>query len=177
MRKANLLALPIAAFLLLAGLLVPQAAFASDDVDDQEDSSEVEQHDSEVDLEDGEVEDSEEDSEEDSDALDINELKTRYGNSGSMEVPPLVVKPRVAEAAGESTGISGNSKQPELGKTIDLQNLRKRQDSPAAEFMEKAQVGLLAMGAGALALGGVATTRAVRARRNKTEDYFYSETD
>jgi hypothetical protein len=41
--------------------------------------------------------------------------------------------------------------------------------------MESATVGLLAVGSGALALGGVAGVRAIKLRRNPKGDYFYGD--
>lgn len=206
MRKPKLLALLLSGFLITAGLMFPQAAIAdpqptpsqagsftaaSDDDDESEDDEgdEADEDDSFVptkplkpkhpkfeDDEDGESDD-EFDSESGFTTAEINELRSRYGTSGSMEVPTLIVKPRPYDGVDAETGLGVSGDEPEQGKSIDLKEVTRIRESPAVEFIEKAQVGLVAMGAGALALGAVATNRALRARRSKTEDYFYGESD
>lgn len=214
MRKPKLLAIMLSGFLVIAGIVAPQAAFADPAVPTgdnpnaasfstaSEDEAEDEAEDEDVESED-EVDEDEQESEkgygvrpvkpkrpkvvDDPDTVideslafttsELNELRTRFGSADALELPPLLVKPKVDGGFQVQSETADLTEQPELGQTIDLENMSRRHESPAAEFFEKAQVGLVAMGAGAIALGAVATTRAVRARKNKSEDYFYGESD
>lgn len=45
--------------------------------------------------------------------------------------------------------------------------------TPADEFFQAATIGLVALGAGALSLGGIAAQRAISLRRNPEADFFY----
>lgn len=216
MRKPKLLAIMLSGFLVIAGIVAPQAAFAdpavpavdnpnsaafstaSEDEEENEDEAEDEDDESE-----DEVDEDEQESEkgygvrpikpkrekvvDDPDTVideslafttsELNELRTRFGSADAMELPPLLVKPKVGGGFQVQSETADLTEQPELGQSINLENISRRHESPASEFFEKAQVGLVAMGAGAIALGAVATTRAVRARKNKSEDYFYGESD
>lgn len=79
----------------------------------------------------------------------------------------------------ESVGMNQQSSaetrslNPEAAPPAQIQQVRGAQRTPADVFIESATVGLLAVGAGAIALGGVAGVRAIKLRRNPKGDYFY----
>ena len=62
---------------------------------------------------------------------------------------------------------------PEAAPPVDIANIQTSGKTPADVFMESATIALTALGIGAVAMGGVASTRAIRLRRNPKGDYFY----
>jgi hypothetical protein len=62
---------------------------------------------------------------------------------------------------------------PEAAPVVNLASVRTSVKTPADVFMESATIALAALGIGALAMGGVASSRAIRIRRNPKGDYFY----
>jgi hypothetical protein len=62
---------------------------------------------------------------------------------------------------------------PEAAPVVNLASVRTSVKTPADVFMESATIALAALGIGAVAMGGVASSRAIRIRRNPKGDYFY----
>ena len=73
----------------------------------------------------------------------------------------------------QQPGAEARNLNPEAAPPAQIQQVRGPQRTPADVFIESATVGLLAVGSGALALGGVAGVRAIKLRRNPKGDYFY----
>ncbi|MEY4078657.1 MAG: hypothetical protein RIS80_426 [Actinomycetota bacterium] len=73
----------------------------------------------------------------------------------------------------QQPGVEARNLNPEAAPPAQIQQVRGPQRTPADVFIESATVGLLAVGSGALALGGVAGVRAIKLRRNPKGDYFY----
>lgn len=87
----------------------------------------------------------------------------------------------VAGAAGQPNALGAQppattrNLNPEAAPPVQIQQVRGPQRTPADVFMESATFGLIAVGAGAIALGGVAGARAIKLRRNPKGDYFYGD--
>ncbi len=62
---------------------------------------------------------------------------------------------------------------PEAAPPVNLASIQTSGKTPADVFMESATIALTALAIGAVAMGGVASTRAIRLRRNPKGDYFY----
>lgn len=62
---------------------------------------------------------------------------------------------------------------PEAAPAVNLASVQTSVKTPADVFMESATIALAALGLGAVAMGGVASSRAIRIRRNPKGDYFY----
>jgi len=78
------------------------------------------------------------------------------------------------DPASEKTVEDGDADlNPEAAPAVNLANVRTSVKTPADVFMESATLALAALGIGAVAMGGVASTRAIRLRRNPKGDYFY----
>jgi Ni/Co efflux regulator RcnB len=72
--------------------------------------------------------------------------------------------------SGDSNRLTVN---PEAAPAIDPASIRTSSKTPADVFMESATWGLMAMGAGAVALGSVAGVKTLSARRKPNGEYFY----
>ena len=89
---------------------------------------------------------------------------------------PLAVpgSPALPLAPGESDQVVGaNAINPDAAPAIDPTSIRTSTKTPADVFMESATWGLVAMGAGALAIGSAAGVKSLSARRKPNADYFY----
>ena len=96
-------------------------------------------------------------------------------NSSNYSVSPISGIANDALAVGQPPVSAGRSLNPEAAPPVAIEQVRGPQRTPADVFMESATVGLLAVGAGAVALGGVAGVRAIKLRRNPKGDYFYGD--
>ena len=82
--------------------------------------------------------------------------------------------PSLPLAPGGSDQVVGaNAINPDAAPAIDPASIRTSAKTPADVFMESATWGLVAMGAGALALGSAAGVKSLSARRKPNADYFY----
>ena len=93
----------------------------------------------------------------------------------NYSVSPISGIANDALAVGQPPVSAGRSLNPEAAPPVAIEQVRGPQRTPADVFMESATVGLLAVGAGAVALGGVAGVRAIKLRRNPKGDYFYGD--
>ena len=106
---------------------------------------------------------------------------TTYGNianGANYSVSPLVPGAAIPPLAGSNltpgSGLEAvNGVNPEAAPAIDPATIRTSAKTPADVFMESATWGLMAMGAGAVALGSVAGVKTLSARRKPNGDYFY----
>ncbi len=130
-------------------------------------------------------------SEEQSSETDLKhqELEEKYGKEGHLTLPPLVIRPEgyvdisrvsLIGGAGAFAGLPANPGphigthkdrptetviiDPEKNIAIDISAVTSARKTPADVFMESATTGLFAMGFGAVGLGVVAGTRAIRRR-------------
>jgi Ni/Co efflux regulator RcnB len=100
-------------------------------------------------------------------------------NGASYSVSPLI--PLVTagsptaplETRGGEQVVGANTINPDAAPAIDPASIRTSAKTPADVFMESATWGLVAMGAGALALGSVAGVKTLSARRKPEGEYFY----
>jgi len=93
-----------------------------------------------------------------------------YNQRGQFVIAPLGA-PLANGDPGAAPKVSAID--PQSAPEISMQGVKPATKTPSDIFMESATVGLTAMGVGAIALGGVAGVRAIRLRRNPTDDYFY----
>jgi hypothetical protein len=84
---------------------------------------------------------------------------------GSQSVPQ--------SPSGDGQVVGAGSINPDAAPAIDPASIRTSAKTPADVFMESATWGLVAMGAGALALGSAAGVKSLSARRKPNADYFY----
>jgi hypothetical protein len=121
--------------------------------------------------------------------LKHRELEEKYGKEDRLSLPPLVIRPegyvdisRSTTIGGAATfiGVTANPNgqvgaqenrptetviiDPEKNIEIDISSVRVARKTPADVFLESATTGLFAMGFGAVGLGVVAGTRAIRRR-------------
>lgn len=180
MPKIELVALAATGLLVFGGVFSSAPAFA-------EDGEEEIQQSSEVDTQEGSEEESEEQSSETE--LKHQELEEKYGEQGHLTLPPLVIRPegyvditRTALVEGLSSldlknfnpqpGKAAHKNRPtetmmidpEKNIQIDISTVSSARKTPAEVFIESATTGLFAMGFGAVGLGVVAGTRAIRRR-------------
>jgi hypothetical protein len=100
-------------------------------------------------------------------------------NGASYSVSPLLPSvvagsPNAPLASSGSEQVVGaHSINPDAAPAIDPASIRTSAKTPADVFMESATWGLVAMGAGALALGSAAGVKTLSARRKPNADYFY----
>jgi hypothetical protein len=105
--------------------------------------------------------------------------KSNNANGANYSVSPLMPSvvpgsPTSPLAPGGSDQVVGaHSINPDAAPAIDPASIRTSAKTPADVFMESATWGLVAMGAGALALGSVAGVKTLSARRKPNADYFY----
>lgn len=176
MPKIELVALAATGLLVFGGVFSSAPAFAEDGEEESEQSSEV---------------DTQEGSEEESSETELKhqELEEKYGEQGHLTLPPLVIRPegyvditRTALVGGLSSldlknfnpqQHAGTHKNrptetmmidPEKNIQIDISTVSSARKTPAEVFIESATTGLFAMGFGAVGLGVVAGTRAIRRR-------------
>jgi hypothetical protein len=69
--------------------------------------------------------------------------------------------------------VGAHAIDPDAAPAIDPASIRTTAKTPADVFMESATWGLVAMGAGALAIGSAAGVKSLSARRRPNADYFY----
>jgi len=168
-------------------------AFAEDDDnEDNDDNKRTSQVAPSLKPQETEGEDEDEDSEVNETVeteLKHQELEEKYGKEGHLTLPPLVIRPEgyvdisrvsLIGGAGAFVGLPanpgpqiGNRKDrptetviidPEKNIAIDISSVSSARKTPADVFMESATTGLFAMGFGAVGLGVVAGTRAIRRR-------------
>jgi hypothetical protein len=121
--------------------------------------------------------------------LKHQELEEKYGKDGHLSLPPLVIRPEgyveisrtsLMGGAGAFAGLPRNPGalngtnedrptetviiDPEKNIAIDISAVSSARKTPADVFLESATTGLFAMGFGAVGLGVVAGTRAIRRR-------------
>ncbi len=96
---------------------------------------------------------------------------TGFGQTRSYNVSPVggVSQGSSIEPAEANRG----ALNPEAAPPVDIAHIQTSGKTPADVFMESATIALTALGIGAVAMGGVASTRAIRVRRNPKGDYFY----
>jgi hypothetical protein len=104
-----------------------------------------------------------------------NSNATGANYSVSPLLPSVVPgSPLLPLAPGGSDQVVGaNAINPDAAPAIDPASIRTSAKTPADVFMESATWGLVAMGAGALALGSAAGVKTLSARRKPNADYFY----
>lgn len=95
--------------------------------------------------------------------------------SVSPLIPSLVPgSPSLPQSpSGDGQVVGAGSINPDAAPAIDPASIRTSAKTPADVFMESATWGLVAMGAGALALGSAAGVKSLSARRKPNADYFY----
>lgn len=113
-----------------------------------------------------------------------DELHDRYGDDvGQINLPPLVVKENIGAATtGESQPfeatagkqlVNAGITDPVANIPVDPSAINPNQGTPADSFFSAATVGLGAMGAGAVALGGAAIRRSIKLRKDPRADFLY----
>ena len=123
-----------------------------------------------------------------------DQLREQYGDKDIDQVflPPLVVTdpgvsgliPGNVTGAGKGPAkpigqppvenlVDATNVDPHANAPIDLKNIRSNTESPAQSFFEIATVALAAMVAGSLALGAVASRRAIKIRNTPNADFIY----
>ena len=95
--------------------------------------------------------------------------------SVSPLIPSLVPgSPSLPQSPNANSQVVGaGAINPDAAPAIDPASIRTSAKTPADVFMESATWGLVAMGAGALALGSAAGVKSLSARRKPNADYFY----
>ena len=176
MPKIELVALAATGLLLFGGVFFSAPAFA-------EDSEEKAGTSSEVDTQEGLEEETSETE------MKHQELEEKYGKEGHLTLPPLVIRPEGYVDISGATLVGGASSfdlaplipqprsgthknrptetmmiDPEKNVEIDISTVSSARKTPAEVFIESATMGLFAMGFGAVGLGVVAGTRAIRRR-------------
>lgn len=145
MPKIELVALAATGLLIFGGVFTSAPAFA----EDEEFENQIEEHSSETELK-------------------HQELEEKYGKEGHLTLPPLLIRPH-----GFHKPHSGSSEDrptetlvinPEENVEIDISAVSPVKKTPTDVFLESATTGLFAMGFGAVGLGVVAGTRAIRRR-------------
>ena len=151
-------------------------SFKPQEAEDSEEDEEGDSHESEV----NETVETE---------LKHQELEEKYGKEGHLSLPPLVIRPEgyidisrtsLIGGAGsfseflQSPGPKNTTRKdrptetviidPEKNIAIDISSVSSDRKTPADVFIESATTGLFAMGFGAVGLGVVAGTRAIRRR-------------
>jgi hypothetical protein len=96
-------------------------------------------------------------------------------NYSVSPLSPLAVgsAPTTTSTSGAEQVVGANAINPDAAPAIDPASIRTSAKTPADVFMESATWGLMAMGAGALALGSVAGVKTLSARRKPEGEYFY----
>ena len=193
MPKIELVALAATGLLVFGGLFTAAPAFAEDKNAEDEDSGPTslilptprpqESNRDDVSSSDTELTDTVETE------LKHREIEEKYGHEERLSLPPLVIRPEGYVDISRSTKIGGagaviglptsqsvpvgNQKNrptetviidPEKNIEIDISSLKLARKTPADVFLEGATSGLFAMGFGALGLGVVAGSRAIRRR-------------
>jgi hypothetical protein len=113
-----------------------------------------------------------------------DELHDRYGEDvGQVNLPPLVVREKTGAAnTGAVQPIEVTSKKqlvnagitdPVANLPVDPSTINPNQGTPADTFFNSATVGLGVMGAGVVALGGVALRRSIKLRKDPKADFLY----
>jgi Ni/Co efflux regulator RcnB len=100
----------------------------------------------------------------------------RNGTGATYSVSPLLptgVPASPLAPSGSDQVVGANAINPDAAPAIDPTTIRTSAKTPADVFMESATWGLVAMGAGALALGSAAGVKSLSARRKPNADYFY----
>ena len=100
----------------------------------------------------------------------------RNGTGATYSVSPLLptgVPASPLAPSGSEQVVGANAINPDAAPAIDPKSIRTSAKTPADVFMESATWGLVAMGAGALALGSAAGVKTLSARRKPNADYFY----
>lgn len=117
------------------------------------------------DLEDGESSDSDNDDSKQS----SQSLTTAWGGLIPVDSPSslgiastnfIAINPMTA--ADGAAGGTGRAVNPQQNTPIDISNVRFTRKTPAEVFIQASQVGLYAMAAGAIVLGLIAASRAIR---------------
>lgn len=158
-----------------------------------EDDDEDEEKDEQGDYEDGDHEDEEGDDDEGGFVLpatpgaepsvspsaspydSASEKTSTSANYSVSPLSPLAVgsAPTTTSTSGAEQVVGANAINPDAAPAIDPASIRTSAKTPADVFMESATWGLMAMGAGALALGSVAGVKTLSARRKPEGEYFY----
>lgn len=97
-------------------------------------------------------------------------------NTGTTQIMQYNVSPvgGVAQDSSiEPAEANAGALNPEAAPPVNLASIEATAKTPADVFMESATIALTALAIGAVAMGGVASTRAIRLRRNPKGDYFY----
>lgn len=145
MPKIELVALAATGLLIFGGVFTSAPAFAEDDDFENhpgDESSETE--------------------------LKHRELEEKYGKDGHLSLPPLVIRPegfnKLPPGPNQNRPTETFMINPEKNIAIDISAVSPAKKTPADVFLESATTGLLAMGFGAVGLGILAGTRAIRRR-------------
>ena len=106
---------------------------------------------------------------------DSNSTATGANYSVSPLIPSVVPGSPTSPLApnGSEQVVGANAINPDAAPAIDPASIRTTAKTPADVFMESATWGLVAMGAGALAIGSAAGVKSLSARRRPNADYFY----
>ena len=106
---------------------------------------------------------------------DSNGTATGANYSVSPLIPSVVPGSPTSPLSpnGSEQVVGANTINPDAAPAIDPASIRTTAKTPADVFMESATWGLVAMGAGALAIGSAAGLKSLSARRKPNADYFY----
>ncbi len=113
-----------------------------------------------------------------------DELHDRYGEDvGQVNLPPLVVKEKTGtagsgaaqpiEVTSEKQLVNAGITDPVANLPVDPSTINPNQGTPAETFFNSTTVGLGVMGAGVVALGGVALRRSIKLRKDPKADFLY----
>lgn len=145
MPKIELVALAATGLLIFGGVFTSAPAFAEDE--ESENHSESESSETE---------------------LKHQELEEKYGKEGHLTLPPLLIRPegfrKLHFGSSQDRPTETVMINPEKNIEIDISAVSPAKKTPTDVFLESATTGLFAMGFGAVGLGVVAGTRAIRRR-------------
>jgi hypothetical protein len=116
----------------------------------------------------------------DTSASQSTSIKTGTANSKQTfkVAPPRKVTDKDesvgAVVPGTKTSLTNTASiDPDANAPVQVKKLQSGEETPAETFMRSAQVGIIAMAAGALALGAWAAVKGVRVRRESRTDFVY----
>lgn len=103
------------------------------------------------------------------------ELHERYGDVEQVNLPPLVVKEGIGQVdpLNSETLEDADDANPTGNLPVDPDSIMQNRVSPADNFFSAATIGLGVMGAGVLALGGVAVRRKIKLSKDPKADFLY----
>ncbi len=104
--------------------------------------------------------------------VDLNNVQVS-SQSRNYRVSPVGKSGTQTQLQPAPVSAKGLPLDPEAAPPVEVASMQLTGKTPADVFMESATIALAALGVGAVAMGSVASARALRLRRNPRGDYFY----